>query len=231
MRSSKVGKYKIWYENGEEFRILKREVFSRNDYYVELESDKPVIVDAGAYIGDTVLYFKQLYPQARVIALEPYPQSFALLKRNVEENQLTEVVLVQAALAPRAGEVTLHADISGHDWFTTVSYLQSGWDKRQTTEAVMVRGVTLAEIALGRIDLLKMDIEGMELPVLKSLVGEFSRIHNIIVEVHPIGGKLPKELFKILEQAGYRIEVRVEGKMTKEREKVTELAIVTATRK
>ncbi|EKD80340.1 MAG: FkbM family methyltransferase [uncultured bacterium] len=223
MQSTRLGKYRIWYENAEEFQILKREIFSRNDYYVELERDNPVIVDAGAYIGDTVLYFKQQYPNARVVALEPYPHSFALLKMNVEENQLTGVELLQAALAPKKGEVTLHADISGHDWFTTVSYLPNGWDKRQKTETVKVRGMTLSEVVSGPIDLLKMDIEGMELPVLKSLVGQLGRIKNIIAEVHPVKGKLPKEVFVILSQAGYSIEVRRE-------EKVSKLAILLAGR-
>jgi len=230
MQSSRVGKYTIWYENAEEFRILKREVFGRNDYFVELENEKPVIVDAGAYIGDTTLYFKQIYPEAKIIALEPFPKSFELLKKNVEENQLEGVELIQVALSPKSGEVTLHVDVSGYDWYTTVSYLQNGWDKRQKTEAVKVRGVTLGEVVEGEIDLLKMDIEGMEMPVLKSLVPELRRIKNIIMEVHPVGGKLPKELFRILIAAGYKLELRVEGKEVEIDQEITELAILTATK-
>jgi FkbM family methyltransferase len=230
LQSSRVGKYTLWYENAEEFHILKREVFGRNDYYVELDSDKPVIVDAGAYIGDTVLYFKQLYPDSNVIALEPYPHSFELLKRNVEENQLTGVDLVQAALAPKSGEVTLHADNSGHDWFTTVSASPSGWDKRQKTTSLQVRGVTLSEVVQGQIDLLKMDIEGMEVAVLKSLRSGLSRIKNIVMELHPVEGRLPKEVLRLLAQAGYSVEVRVEGSVAANHEQVGELAIVTATR-
>lgn len=230
MQSSKVGKYVMWYENAEEFRILRREIFSRNDYYVELDRDDPVIVDAGAYIGDTTLYFKQIYPRARVFALEPYPPSFALLSKNIMENQLSGVELLQVALSPTTGEVTLHADISGYDWFTTVSYLQNGWDKRQKTKAIKVKGVTLSQLVEGPIDLLKMDIEGMEVSVLKSLRGQFERIRNIIAEVHPVSGKLPKEIFNILRQAGYKIEVRVEGRVVGETESVGELAILTARR-
>lgn len=230
MYSSRVGKGVMWYENAEEFHLLKREIFGRNDYYVELLGDEPVIVDAGAYIGDTTLYFKQIYPKAKIWALEPYPPSFALLKKNVEENQLADVKMLQVALAPSSGEVTLHADNSGYNWFTTVSYFQNGWDKRQTTTAVKVRGVTLAEVVEGPIDLLKLDIEGMEVDVFKSLVGELGRIKNIIAEVHPVGGKLPKKVFNVLSQARYRVEVRVEGKVVKDPEKVSELAIVTASR-
>ncbi len=230
LQSSKLGKYTMWYENSEEFHILKREVFGRNDYYVQLEGEHPVIVDAGAYIGDTTLYFKLLYPSARVIALEPYPHSFELLKRNVEENQLTGVDLVQAALAPKSGEVTLHADNSGHDWFTTVSASLSGWDKRQTTTPLQVRGVTLTEVVQGEIDLLKMDIEGMEGTILKSLKSEFPRIKNIVMELHPVGGRLPQEILTLLTQSGYSVEVRVEGQVVEHPEQVRELAILTATR-
>lgn len=230
MQSSRVGKCTIWYENVEEFRILRREIFGRNDYYLELDKDDPVIVDAGAYIGDTTLYFKQIYPEAKIFALEPFQRSFELLKKNVEENQLEEVELIQAALAPKSGEVTLHVDVSGYNWYTTVSYLQNGWDKRQRTEAVKVRGVALSEVVEGKIDLLKMDIEGMEMPVLKSLVPELSRIKNMIMEVHPVGGKLPKELFRILTAAGYKLELRVEGKEVEIDQEITELAILTATK-
>ncbi|EEP6084730.1 FkbM family methyltransferase [Salmonella enterica] len=43
---------------------------------------KPVIVDCGANIGTSVLHFLGEYPQARVVALEPAPDNFALLELN-----------------------------------------------------------------------------------------------------------------------------------------------------
>lgn len=230
MQNTRVGKYTMWYENAEEFRILKREIFGRNDYYVALEGERPVIVDAGAYIGDTVLYFKQLYPNARVVALEPYPHSFDLLKRNVEENQLSGVELLQVALAPKSGPLTLHADISGHDWFTTVSQIERGWDKRQKTTPIAATGCTLAQIVQGKIDLLKMDIEGAERAILRSLKSELGRIKNIVMELHPVGGRLPREVWGLLAKAGYLVEVRVEGQVIDNPEQVSELAILTATR-
>lgn len=61
MQRSKVGKFDIWYENSDEFYELKKEIFGENSYYLELEKDDPVIVDAGANIRMTVLYYKMLF--------------------------------------------------------------------------------------------------------------------------------------------------------------------------
>ena len=231
MQTAKLGKYTVSYRNPEEFRILKREVWSRNDYYVELDNPRPVIVDAGACIGDTTLYYKQLYPVATVIAVEPYPPNFELLSKNVTENEITGVELVQAALAAKAGEVTLHADTSGYDWFTTVSMHESGWDGREKTQPIKVKGVTLLDLVpTGRIDLVKMDIEGMEWKVLPSWSAEFQRISNIVIELHPMKGESVGKLWRLLEQAGYRLEMRIEGAVVEQPEVMQELAIVTATK-
>lgn len=231
MQTAKLGKFTVWYRNPEEFRLLKRDVWTRNDYYVELDTDKPTIVDGGANIGAATLYFKQMYPEARMIAVEPYPPNFELLKKNVEENQLTGVELVSAAIAAKSGEITLHADVSGFDWFTTVSVHQSGWDERQKTEPITVKAVTVHDLVpTGKIDLLKLDIEGMEETVLRGMAEELSRVRRIVAEFHPRAGKFPVELTKWLQRQGYRIEVRVEGSVKEEWEKIRELAIVTAVR-
>ena len=102
MQSSKVGKFKVWYDSPEEFYELKKEIFSENCYYIgDLPSDfaqgkSMKIIDLGAHIGMTTLYFKRLFPQARLTAYEPIPANFVLLKKNVEENQLGNVKLVEA---------------------------------------------------------------------------------------------------------------------------------------
>ncbi len=50
---------------------LFEENFARNEYFFETKKDHPLIVDCGANLGDTILYFKWLYPQARIISFEP----------------------------------------------------------------------------------------------------------------------------------------------------------------
>lgn len=229
MQSARVGDYIVYYRNPEEFRILKREVFSRNDYYVEVESERPLIVDVGACIGDTTLYYKRLYPQARIIAVEPLAENLEILEKNVTENSLESVEIVPAALAAKSGKLTLHVDASGYDWFTTVSVYEAGWDGRQKTVPREVRSVTLQELVpTGNIDILKLDIEGMEGGVLRGISSMMGRIKNIVVELHPRGGKVDPEVMKLLIKHGYELEVRVEGKEVDSKAEITELAILTA---
>ena len=81
MQSTRLGKYEIWYENSDEFYELKKEIFSENCYYIELEKEDPYIIDLGAHIGMSVVYFKMLFPKAKILAFEPVPYNFEILKK------------------------------------------------------------------------------------------------------------------------------------------------------
>ncbi len=104
MNSSRLNKYTIYHNNSEEYHNLKREVFTSDLYYFETENPQPVIIDAGAHIGLATLYFKQLYPGAQITALEPNPESFQLLEKNLFENMIDDVTTVQVALSDHSGE-------------------------------------------------------------------------------------------------------------------------------
>src|SRR5690349_947133 len=108
MQSTRIGKNTVWYENSEEFNELKKELYTEHRYYLELDKEDPVILDMGAHIGLATLYFKQIYPEATITAFEPHPGNFAILQKNVLENQLKNVALVQAAVAPKDGQIVLH---------------------------------------------------------------------------------------------------------------------------
>ena len=78
---TKLNQYIVHYTTSQEYHELKREIFSQGIYYFEADNDAPVIIDAGAHIGLATLYFKSLYPDARITAIEPYPRSFELLNK------------------------------------------------------------------------------------------------------------------------------------------------------
>ena len=65
---------------------LYREIFARQQYYFRAETESPLILDCGANLGMASLYFKWLYPKARVRAFEPDPSTFELLKQNLARN-------------------------------------------------------------------------------------------------------------------------------------------------
>lgn len=208
LQSSKVGKFEISYTNAEEFYELKKEIFSENCYYLELEKDNPVIVDLGAHIGMTVLYFKMLFPAARITAYEPIPANFELLKRNVAENQLENVTLVRAAVAPKAGRITLHEPVGENAWSSGAGIIPGGWKGVQTNRQIGVEAVGIQEILSQPIDLLKMDIEGMEYEVVRNMGAQIRNIRQMVIEVHPRKEHRVEEIKKTLLQNGFAIEIR-----------------------
>jgi FkbM family methyltransferase len=78
-----------------------------------LKRSPKTIVDAGANVGFTTLFFASQYPHARIIAIEPSPRSVELLRMNVAG--LPNVTIVEAALWAKTEDLLLE-DIPGRSW-------------------------------------------------------------------------------------------------------------------
>lgn len=206
MQSSKVGKYNVWYKNSDEFYELKKEIFGENSYYLELEIDDPVIVDAGANIGMTVLYYKMLFPNARIIAFEPIGSNFELLKKNIEENQLDNVEIYQAVVAPKSGILRIHEPVGEGAWKSGAGIIPKGWKGIQKTEEIKVDAIGIQEILRDKIDIFKMDIEGMEYEVIRNMGSSIRQVKQFIIEAHPRKDHRIDEIKRTLVQNGYVLE-------------------------
>lgn len=117
-------------------------------------SDVRQIVDVGANVGFSLVYFLTKFPQATATAFEPHPAHVQQIRRHIEMNRLTNrVTLHAAAAATTAGELRLTDSeasstiISGSDTENTLSVPAVDW---------------FACLPDGTIDLLKIDIEGAE---------------------------------------------------------------------
>ena len=66
MQSARLRKFQVWYENSKEYDSLKREIFGEDIYYVELKNKSPLIIDVGAHIGLSTLYYKMLFPKPKI---------------------------------------------------------------------------------------------------------------------------------------------------------------------
>lgn len=152
--------------------------FVRREYgEFALPATLSYMVDAGAYIGDTSAYFLSRFPALRVCALEPSAESYALSQQNLAPYG-DRVTVLQAALAGQAGRLRL----SGHETGATI-HGQAAADAEEV-EATTVPDL-LAAAPDGRIDLLKMDIEGAERDVFEAdIAGWVDRVAIILVEPH-----------------------------------------------
>jgi len=159
-----------------ELEVL-REIFQDRPYDLRLPAAAVhTIVDLGSNAGLSVIFFKHLYPAARVIAVEPNPRVLPRLRANVRG--LDGVTVVPAAVASKDGQIALVDDTD--TWAART-------DPSVSDAANVVRAITLASLfdehGLQDVDLLKFDIEGAEFAALES--GDLSRIDHLVGELHP----------------------------------------------
>ncbi|MBQ6450198.1 FkbM family methyltransferase [bacterium] len=201
---------KISYQQEEEYRDLKREILDGGIYYFETDQDRPIIIDAGAHIGLSSLYFKWLYPYCQILAFEPNPRLFALLSENISQNELTDVTLVPAALGKHAGTADFWLDATAWQWWSVGSFIPGAWNGEQKAqEKITVQTVKLIDYVkkLPRVDLLKMDIEGAEWTVLRGLREQIDKIQELIFEFHPTKNQNLSELMAYLQKRGLAVSL------------------------
>jgi FkbM family methyltransferase len=174
----------ISYLDEEEFELLWEEIFRVNQYVFSCKTDSPFIIDCGAHIGMSVLYFKRRYPHAQLIAFEPNPQTFRILEQNIKQNNLQSVQLVNAALTADDGEIPFYVRQD-----STISWGDTGLKgaivgSEQQWRTISVHSVRLSSYITGPVDYLKLDIEGMEEIVLREIEEKLSLITEIRIEFH-----------------------------------------------
>src|SRR5690606_32260101 len=87
---------KFGFYNQTVFDNMYEEIFVNHEYAFKTETESPLIVDCGANIGLSTLYFKSQYPQSRIIAFEPDKQNIELLKHNIAINKLENIQIIEA---------------------------------------------------------------------------------------------------------------------------------------
>jgi FkbM family methyltransferase len=141
--------------------------------------DSSVVVDVGANFG----YFSVLAANlisnrgtGQVFAFEPNPKLAELLRRNVEINwSIAPVSIHQAAVADAAGEVQLYVP-KGHGANASLSAPENVESLAVTVPAVRLDDVIPQDLA---VDVMKIDVEGHELSVLRGARAVIGRSPNL----------------------------------------------------
>lgn len=169
------------------FLGLLSEIFFQRIYFFEASTPSPLIVDAGSNIGMSILFFKRLYPRCRVIGFEPDPQTFQLLRVNVERNGLQGIELHNKALHASEGEINFYTDADriGSGKMSTVRERFPDSANR-VVQCQKVDAMRLSTYIQEEIDLLKMDVEGAEIAVISELAqtGRLRFIKEMYIEYH-----------------------------------------------
>ena len=139
------------------------------------------IVDVGANIGLSAMFFSSLLPKAKVLALEPSRRNFQYLNQNLRQNDLSMVEARQVAASDKIGVLRLHEEPD----FGAGSYVVSDQHSAGVSASpIEVQAKPLdqvvAEEQLERVDFIKVDVEGSELDVLNGMQDTLQRFKPII---------------------------------------------------
>lgn len=176
--------YTLFFSTYESMFAMFNEIFGHEVYAFKADNHAPIIIDCGSNIGLATLYFKTLYPKATVVCFEPCPETFAILEKNIISNELSNVTIHNKAAHSHETEIPFY--VSSHN------IAHGGWsvkaeiNLKHTVHEKMIQAIPLSQYITEPIDLLKIDIEGAEIPVLDELAhsGKLALIKQIILEYH-----------------------------------------------
>lgn len=176
------------------------QIFAQNLYDFEAQSASPLIIDCGAHIGLATLYFKQRYPNCRVIALEADPAICDVLRFNLASFGASDVEVHQRAVWIHDQGVLFEtsSDDAGMVKGANPS-VQSG----PTAPVPSLRLKTILEQM--EVELVKLDVEGAEFSIIPDCAEALRRSRCYLVEAHMFG--YPQQLGAILttfEKHGFR---------------------------
>lgn len=170
----------IFLRNGTSDWPTFHQVFTFQEYQLNLQFSPQYIIDCGANIGLSIAYLKFRYPSAKIIAIEPESSNFAQARRNTE--QLKDVHLIQAAIWNKKTKLKL---VQGDDYRHWSFYMkEAAQGDEGTTDAVCIDDLK-KEFGFPHIDILKVDIEGGELELFNSHYENWLPTTKVIVvETH-----------------------------------------------
>ncbi len=154
------------------------QVLVDEDYAAVADGSAKLIVDCGANIGLTSAYLLSRLPQARVIAIEPFPANAEMCRRNLAPYG-GRATVIEAAVWSRCTWLVLdHTE--GNEWGVQVRPARAG-------ETGMIEAIDLPSLGLDRIDILKIDIEGSEADLFAEGTARWLPIvSNIAIELHGV---------------------------------------------
>lgn len=185
----------LFYNGGNELLHAFDEIFLQSLYQFPKDKTSPYIIDCGAHIGISVLYFKLRFPLAEVVAFEPDEKNFSLLSSNTTSFKLKNVLLRQEAVWVENGSISFSAEGS-----------MSSKIANAEQKSISIPAKRLFDLLTRQVDFLKIDIEGAEYEVLKDIAPRLDKVARLFVEYHGSfdQNKELNEMLSLINGAGFR---------------------------
>jgi FkbM family methyltransferase len=162
------------------------------------------VVDIGCNIGYyALLEAKRVGPTGKVIAIEPEPENARLFVQNVQANGYRNVAFHQIAISDRNGTLPLRiSEKSNRHSLSPVP-----WPTTELQVPIRTLDSLIAEDPPLSVDLVRMDLEGHEVAVLRGMRHTIQRYSpRLVIEIHPdlIGTHGVVQWLGSLKEFGYK---------------------------
>lgn len=166
-------------------QVVVEEVICQDCYQIKsLNIEPKVIVDVGAHIGAFSLLAHQLFPKAKIIAIECCPENISILCNNI--SKFADVI--QAAMTYETNLALLNSVFpncaaTGGSIVCSPEQLQNYNPNLYKPDVRPIKRITIEDLNLEKIDLLKLDCEGSELSILEQTTS-LDKLNTIVGEYH-----------------------------------------------
>ena len=155
---------------------MEKDIYQIKDYV----KNHDIVLDVGAYTGIFASFVKGIFPNTKIICIEPIPDNFTELKKNLGDSVIAE----EAALMHKSGKIKMFD--YGLKSSACHSIYRFGFFKGKKIE---VKTITLEEIIkknnIDKINYLKFDCQGSEFDIIPNInPGTLAKIDYIGLEVH-----------------------------------------------
>lgn len=202
----KKGKIKLFnkpfhYHYGLAFYKTYLEIFKVKIYNFTTKNESPLIIDCGANMGLSILFFSKLYPDSIILAFEPDESVIPYIEKNIWLQELTNVKLIKKAVWKEEAELQFYTDegLGGRIG-----------NKYKGKSPKTISSVRLRNFLNKPVEMLKIDIEGSEYEVIKDCEDFLHNINHIFIEYHSCFDEEQylDDLLMILKNKGFRYHLR-----------------------
>jgi FkbM family methyltransferase len=182
------------------------EIFLKKVYQFKSENQQPYIIDCGSNVGVSILFFKEIFPAAKIIGFEADKNIFSVLKKNIEKSTFKEITLINKGVWNKEGKIFFNEDGAdgGNINESNTSQLSEKYFEIDTA--------SLRPYLTRKVDFLKIDIEGAESVVLQDCDDLLRNVERIFIEYHSkINNKQQLDsILSILTRNGFRYYIQSE---------------------
>jgi FkbM family methyltransferase len=158
---------------------VMEQIFLDEDYNFPIDFEPKLIIDGGAYVGYSSVFFANRFPKTKIFSIEPEESNFKLLKENIRNYENIE--LINAGIWNKPTYLRIKDIGLGHFGFIV--------EEVQESEEFSFKAITIDEIlrrsGYKEIDILKLDIEGSEKEVFSENYKKWlEKVKILIIELH-----------------------------------------------